>query len=735
VTLLPFSHAELVADLRARILSVGILTDARFVFDGKLHRFHVDGDHRGDKSGWYVVHEDGIPAGAFGCFRLGISEKWLATLPRDQCLLPVEREALRRARERREDEAEQRARARAERATRRAETLWNRAAPADPDHPYLNRKRLAPGRVRQLGSALVIPVRGADGRLYGLQFIQPNSEKKFMAGTVATGSYFSGGALTDVLVVAEGWATAQTLGNATGLAWACAFSAGNLEAVARTLHVKYPAYSIVIAADNDRATERLRGRNPGLLAAARAAQAAGGVFVAPPFTDEDPETSTDWEDYAVRHGMAQTKEVFLASFAKKTLAKGAVSPRSGDIAPVSKGVTREAASSERMEQQCALWTLREWLAHPELLLPPPALVPRIAYAGRITLLAAREKIGKSTILAQMGVALTAGKPFLFGEALPLIPVLWYCLDEALADCIRRFRILGAGLDHLTITDRRPTAIEMAADIAFCGARLVVIDTLAELWRGRIKSENDADEIGRFLDPYVRSARETGVALVLPHHKAKSDVDYRGSGAIGAKVDIILDMRRQGRRASGPTVNHGDQDDEIDDGRRILEGRGRGVPHFVERLAFDGQEYSRGDALLSIEGQIIQVLGRSRLKMTGLRDEVRGRNEAISEAAHRLAANGRVRCVDGWWELVEAMPIGSSRDSCSRSQVDREARRERTSEPTNDSANPSGTAPEPTWDQSGTSKEPDSQRVVPPLIPHGLERRERSAADTETEYLI
>lgn len=31
--------------------------------DARIHRFHVPGDRRGTKNGWYVMFPDGIPAG------------------------------------------------------------------------------------------------------------------------------------------------------------------------------------------------------------------------------------------------------------------------------------------------------------------------------------------------------------------------------------------------------------------------------------------------------------------------------------------------------------------------------------------------------------------------------------------------------------------------------------------------------------------------------------------------
>ncbi len=49
--------------------------------DGKLKRF-AGGDKKNDKSGWYVFHNDGIPAGAFGDWSKDISQSWKANIGR-----------------------------------------------------------------------------------------------------------------------------------------------------------------------------------------------------------------------------------------------------------------------------------------------------------------------------------------------------------------------------------------------------------------------------------------------------------------------------------------------------------------------------------------------------------------------------------------------------------------------------------------------------------------------------
>jgi len=57
-------------------------------------------------------------------------------------------------------------------------------------------------------------------------------------------------------------------------------------------------------------------------------------------------------------------------------------------------------------------SLAEILADPDVIRPPVALVPRMAWTGRVTLLAAREKIGKSTLAGAAVAALSSGVRFM-----------------------------------------------------------------------------------------------------------------------------------------------------------------------------------------------------------------------------------------------------------------------------------------------------------------------------------
>src|ERR1700704_3005947 len=96
---------EAIEQFRAAIYSIGLTPPDVIEPDGKLHRFASNGK-RSDDAGWYVFHEDGIPAGAFGDWRTAASETWRADIGRR---LSREEDAAHRARIeaiRREREAE-----------------------------------------------------------------------------------------------------------------------------------------------------------------------------------------------------------------------------------------------------------------------------------------------------------------------------------------------------------------------------------------------------------------------------------------------------------------------------------------------------------------------------------------------------------------------------------------------------------------------------------------------------
>lgn len=279
--------------------AAGVGTPRELVADGRLHRFQGDGDRKGHRNAYYVLHDDRQPAGAFGSWRLGIRETWCAngdrrTLPR------AERRRLAEniAEAKRQGEAERR---NSQEATaRRAAMLWSDAGPADPAHPYLVVKQVRPHGLRQRGPALLVPLRDIEGCDWNFQTIAEDGAKRFLKGGRVIGLASPVGDIQtpERLVVCEGWATAATLHEQTGHPVLAAMNAGNLRPVALAARERWPERDIIIAADNDRFTRLPDGRcNPGVIFATEAAAAIGGRLAVPQFPDRCD--GTDFNDLAL----------------------------------------------------------------------------------------------------------------------------------------------------------------------------------------------------------------------------------------------------------------------------------------------------------------------------------------------------------------------------------------------------------------------------------------------------
>jgi len=296
---------EAIEQFRAAIHNAGLTPPDVIEPDGRLHRFAANGK-RSDDAGWYVLHDDGIPAGAFGDWRSGTSETWRADIGRR--LSPHEEAAHRTRIEamRREREAEE-ARRKAE-ARDKAAAIWQSALPAPDDHPYLLAKGVRAHGLRLHEGTLVVPMRdGAE--LHSLQFIDTEGEKRFLAGGRVSGCYFSIGQPDGTLCVAEGYATGASIHEATGHAVAVAFNAGNLLPVARALRAKFPDLRLIVCADDDAMTDG----NPGLSKAGEAAQAVGGLLAVPDFGAQRPGRATDFNDLHRHAGPAAVRACIEAA--------------------------------------------------------------------------------------------------------------------------------------------------------------------------------------------------------------------------------------------------------------------------------------------------------------------------------------------------------------------------------------------------------------------------------------
>lgn len=269
------------------------------------------------QKGWYALHEikldDGRMAiiGAFGWWRG--AEKFVENIKlrvgKDTVKLSAEQSAAMRKRiadEKRR--AESARKAEAERAALEAGRVWRAYLPTG-ECDYLKRKAVGAWGVRFAPSGagtMAVPMMDAAGKVWGIQIIRGKNrgnkleKQNWPKGLALTGHYhLIGGIPKGVVLLAEGYATAATLHQATGLPVVVAFFAGNLLPVAEAIKKAYRGARILVCADDDYLTEG----NPGVAAADNAALAVAGAVAVPAFTvDREGKKLTDFNDLAALEG-------------------------------------------------------------------------------------------------------------------------------------------------------------------------------------------------------------------------------------------------------------------------------------------------------------------------------------------------------------------------------------------------------------------------------------------------
>ena len=280
--------------------------------DGELHRVRWQGDKRGGRPGWYVLHDGKRPHGAFGCWRRGVDVRWCT---QGQRLTREERQALTalRKEEQRRRRIEQERRQ--EKAAELAARIWDAAKPCD-DHPYLRHKVIGGhGCRRGARGQLVVPMRDATGKLASLQLIGADGTKRYLAGGKVEDAHHIIGEIQSRAVICEGFSTAASIHETTSIPVVVSFASGQLGNVAKAISIKYPDAELLIAADDDHQTKEPI-ENPGVHFATKAAASVRARFAVPRFCDPEAR-GTDFNDLAVIEGAGVVRSQILAGFASE----------------------------------------------------------------------------------------------------------------------------------------------------------------------------------------------------------------------------------------------------------------------------------------------------------------------------------------------------------------------------------------------------------------------------------
>lgn len=180
-------------------------------------------------------------------------------------------------------------------------------------HEYLKKKGVKSNYRAKVdhNNTLLIPSYNANG-FVGCQLIYYSAEsesfvKRFTTGIKLKGSFCPFGKIKDAkyVYVAEGFATAATIYEATGIPVICAWNCNNLYSAIQSLRLINPKCRIVIAADKDTKKE---SKNAGVKKALFCKSRFSNVLIRIPNFDHFDSNNTDFNDLLADTNMENVKE-------------------------------------------------------------------------------------------------------------------------------------------------------------------------------------------------------------------------------------------------------------------------------------------------------------------------------------------------------------------------------------------------------------------------------------------
>ena len=487
--------------LKDAMLGAGLKPPEAIHLDGKLHRFNsgTKGEKGHDKPGWYIVFNDGIPAGRFGCWRSGVELTWKADIGRSLTVAEEMAQSRRLSEAKAQRDAEQ-AKTR-EVAANTVDLIWSQAGAASPEHPYLQRKGIQPNGARITGDGrLMVPLYNSDGELSSIQYIDHQGGKLYHPGGQTGSMFWLVGSTddADTLYIAEGFATAATISEVTGKPCAVAYSASNLVPVTGILKAAYPTLDICIVADND-------ASGVGQRYAEQASAKFGVRMTMPPIEG-------DANDYV------QTGHD-LALLLKPPIATDYLIPADGfsaQPAPIS-------------------WLVKHWIQD-------QALVMVHGPSGG----------GKTFVTLDWMLHIASGKPNWFGHKVKAGNMV-YLAGEGHHGLRSR---IAAWKHHNSVTSLNMWVSKSGVDLNTAEGYLKVLEavralkikpsviTVDTLHRFMAGDENSAQDAKTMLDACAALMQEFGCTVILVHHTGVSDEAQhraRGSSAWRGALDIEISI--------------------------------------------------------------------------------------------------------------------------------------------------------------------------------------------------
>ncbi|EFJ4154219.1 DNA primase [Escherichia coli] len=303
-----------VTEFRQVLENAGLVLEKDPEMDGEIHRVPTRDDRRGTQSGAYKAYLDGRPSGWYRDYRSADNSPTTWTFSRAENIDPLARLHLKASAQQNRDEKERKLQQQYNKQAGYARSYLN-GLPQATAHEYLTRKgiRAAPGVRLNNKNELVIPFSNGRGEIRSYQRIPVTGGKdaRILKGSEKSGNWFAFGTPENgrPLLFAEGYATAASLHEATGLPVLMTIDADNMINVAKNARKIWTDSPFVFCADND----HQRKINKGVSSAKKAAASTHGEVIIPAFTEaEKAQGLTDFNDLDASRGRDAFQHVMNA---------------------------------------------------------------------------------------------------------------------------------------------------------------------------------------------------------------------------------------------------------------------------------------------------------------------------------------------------------------------------------------------------------------------------------------
>lgn len=530
-----YSNGRTESDALHELSSYGLEAKS-IIADGEIHRVRDKSKPGANDNGWYILYEtDGIYHGAYGSWSRGESIKFCsvgtAHLTAEQSM-KIKRQ---------QKEAQDRAERLRDVAANKAVEVIENAPPANPEHPYLVKKRVKPHEINQQGQDLLIPVMNILGEIRTYQRIAPTGSKLFLKDGEKRGNFFRIGVPGKKIFIAEGYATGATIHELTGHCVYIAFDSGNLKPVCEAVRNLHTSSDIVVAADNDQWTLKPDNTpyNPGLESANACASSVKGCSVVYPSFKDLSTKPTDFNDLFILEG----KDRVLAHLGEY-------------VAKI------QATPLGRLD--LTLMPKREFLYGSHLIRKYCAAT--LSPGG----------IGKTQLVMTDAIAIAAGRTLLHDEVYEQARTWHYNLEDPMDELMRRAAaicqhhgihpdeiaddfFLNSGRDQkLIVLEKnkngeyaRPHADELYKAIKENNISVLSIDPFVKVHYSDENSNKDIDEVTSI---FAQIANDTGCAIDLVHHTKKPPPGGNHAGNMDSArgASALAGAVRSARTLSGMT---------------------------------------------------------------------------------------------------------------------------------------------------------------------------------------